>query len=168
MSETVMLAIIAVAVPLIAALTGLYSTRLSRQNKLAEAHKTEAEAEEIFTRVRAAQWQHEQEMANRITILEFERRNLADRLEAIEDELKRTRARYEKDLAKERRRYEETAAHAKRVQESLETELHALREMVDHLTKENARLHEQIKRLASRVETGELGSDGERPSKVAG
>jgi chromosome segregation ATPase len=158
MSETVLLALVAIAVPLIAALTGLYSARLSQRSKTAEAQKTEAEAEEIFSRVRALQWQREAEMSERITALEFERRNLADRLQAIEDEVKVTRTRHEQDLRNERRRYEETAAHAKRVQESLEVELHTLREMVVKLTEENHTLHEQIKRLASRVETGELDS----------
>ena len=168
MSETVLLAIIAIAVPFIAALTGLYSTRLSRQNKQAEAHKTEAEAEEIFTRVRALQWQREQEMSERLTVLEFERRNLADRLQAVEDELERTRARYEQDLANERRRHEETAAHAKRVQESLQAELNSLREMVDHLTKENADQKRKLTELAKRVkETGELGSGGHLIPKAA-
>lgn len=158
MNERVLLAIIAILVPLAAVVAGFYTAYQTRRTRHNEADKVRAEADEIFERVRAMQWEREQAMTARLGQLEKDRRELADRLEAVEMELHLTRKRYEDDLIVEKRKREELALTAKRVQESLEAELQQLREMVDHLTKENTTLQAKIKQLASRVETGELGS----------
>lgn len=162
MNESVLLAIIAIVVPMIAVATGVYTAYQSRHTRHNEADEVRAKTDEIVERVRAMQWEREQAMIARLGQLEKDRRELADRLEAIEMELHLTRKRYEDDLIIEKRKREELALTAKRVQESLETELQQLREMVDHLTKENTTLQAKIKQLASRVETGELGSGGHK------
>lgn len=165
-TETILLAIIAVLAPTIAALTGWYQAQLSRRNKQSEAEKTRAEAEEIFERVRVMQLERERELIERLALLEKDRRALVDRLEAVEMELRFTKKRYEDDLATERARYETAVHNARKVQESLEHELIKLREMIDHLTKENASLHSKVKQLASRVETGELSNGKQRRAEA--
>lgn len=166
MSEPILLAIIAVATPLVAALTGLYSARISQRNKQEEAGKTRAEGEEVFERVRLMQWEREQAMLARLASLEKDRRDLSDRLEAVEMELHLTKKRYDDDLAAERRKYDAAIQAARKVQESLEGELLSLRKMVNHLTQENQDLHAKMKQLASRVETGELGSGKHKRGQV--
>lgn len=156
MTDTVTVALITAVPAILAIIAGGYATYLTRQNKASEATKVRAEAEEIFERVRVMQLERERELIARLSMLEKDRRDLVGRLEAVEMQLHMAKKKYEDDLAAERARYETAVRAAKKLQESLEQELSKLREIVDHLTKENMALHARMKQLASRVETGEL------------
>jgi hypothetical protein len=147
MSDAVIIAIIAVAVPSVAAITGLYTAVSAKRNRQSEADKAEAEAGEIRARARSLILQNEATLLARLLALERGKDDCAARIAALENE----RVRYERLIMK-----------SNQLQQALEQELSDLREKYEAqimgLKGENEKLRQKVERLANRVETGELGS----------
>lgn len=152
MPESVTIALIAgLSAAITAIITGMIAALASRRNKSAEAYKTVIEADEILTRVRAAQLENDGRMYDMVQSLRIEmlanERRCTDRIDALEHG---------------RNEDKRQLAAARQLQLSLENEIAVLRERYEgqimQLQAENVKLKAQLDRLASRVETGELAS----------
>ncbi len=147
MTDTITIAIITAVPAVLAILGGAYAAYTARRSRMAEANKTNAEADEIFGRVRAMYYESERHMLERLAALEKERGECTARITALEQE---------------RARYERLLIEARRLQETLEYDIGHLRNQYEaqimQLKAENLELRQKMERLAKRVETGELGS----------
>jgi septal ring factor EnvC (AmiA/AmiB activator) len=165
MSDIVLVALIAAVPAVLTAIVAGVTAVQARRNKRAEADKTQAEAEEIMTRVRAAQLVNAAEMMGQINQLRGEmlvnEAKCSERLEVLE-----------RGRESDRRQL----AAAKELQQSLENEIAKLQtrlrqmeaaeavriEEMRRLQAENEKLKAKIERLASRVDTSELDSGAHR------